>query len=86
MGDLDLRNDNDNSIHADYDIASIKVHERYRRPARYNDIALLRLASKVEFTQFIRPACLWSKTQLDTTKSIATGWGKTGIGKNIKYY
>ncbi|KAF2884868.1 hypothetical protein ILUMI_21287 [Ignelater luminosus] len=55
----------------------------YLLPASYNDIALLRLASQVVFTQFIRPACLWSRKQLDTTKTIATGWGRIGVADDL---
>jgi len=79
LGDLDLKRENDGSEYVDYNIVDIKIHEQYRPPSRYNDIALIRLSPKVEITKFIRPACLWTKHVVEHNVTIATGWGKTGV-------
>lgn len=31
----------------------------------------------LRFTEFIRPACLWQTASVNTTKTIASGWGYT---------
>jgi secreted trypsin-like serine protease len=77
LGDLDLTRDDDGSIYADYNIRNIIVHPRYRYPQKYNDIALIQLSTVVKFTKFIRPACLYTKLQVEQPQAIATGWGKT---------
>lgn len=45
----------------------------------YHDIALIRLAKPVEFTRYIRPACLYTSVEdnPDETHLTATGWGVT---------
>lgn len=48
----------------------------------YDDIALLRLKTDVEFSPYIRPVCLNTDQSLlnPTTEIIATGWGVPSIG------
>lgn len=77
LGDLILYSNNDNSKHKDYKISRIITHPEYQYPLKYNDIALLKLETKVEFTNFIRPACLYTKKTFDRTQALATGWGRT---------
>ncbi|XP_025837407.1 serine protease snake-like [Agrilus planipennis] len=81
LGDLDLNRVDDGSEHREYSVADIIVHENYRPPVKYNDIALLKLNREVEFSKFIRPACLWTKFSTGQDKVIATGWGRTGTGE-----
>ncbi|KAL4703495.1 hypothetical protein ACJJTC_011297 [Scirpophaga incertulas] len=57
-------------------IKQIHNHPDYKPPSRYNDIALIELASPVAFSGPIRPACLWSRNDYaHHTKALATGWG-----------
>ncbi|KAK5639497.1 hypothetical protein RI129_011989 [Pyrocoelia pectoralis] len=79
LGEIDLKHDNDGTEYQDYDVEDIKLHEQYRPPSHYHDIALIKLSKKVQFTKFIRPACLWNKFEIDYKVAIATGWGKTGF-------
>ncbi|CAG9790612.1 unnamed protein product [Diatraea saccharalis] len=59
-------------------IKSTLSHPDYKPPRRYNDIALFELASDVTFSATIRPACLWSRSDLGGhKKALATGWGVT---------
>lgn len=55
----------------------------YKPPAKYNDIALLKLDRRVEFNEFIRPACLYTSDTFQVPKVVATGWGKTDYGKGV---
>ncbi|KFB42148.1 hypothetical protein ZHAS_00009812 [Anopheles sinensis] len=57
-------------------IAGFILHPNYNNLKSYNDIALVKLAEKVEFTKFIRPACLWVTEQRNTPWYIATGFGQ----------
>ncbi|KAF5272857.1 hypothetical protein FQR65_LT00453 [Abscondita terminalis] len=78
LGDIDLKTNDDGAEYSEYEIQDIKIHEQYRPPTHYHDIALLKTSIEVRFTNFIRPACLWNKFEIDHNVSIATGWGKTG--------
>ena len=40
------------------DVQNIKMHPRFIRYVFYNDLALLRVAQAVQFTQYISPICL----------------------------
>lgn len=69
-------------------INKIHVHEKYRPPLIYNDIAVIELARPVIFSANIKPACLYSEyfKELDENSITATGWGLTsysGIKSNI---
>ncbi|KAI4898820.1 hypothetical protein NFI96_004287 [Prochilodus magdalenae] len=57
-------------------------HPKYNPVTVDNDIALMRLASPVKFTNYILPACLPSRSlaervlHLNGTQTVVTGWGK----------
>lgn len=38
---------------------SIDVHPDYNPTKLHNDISIVKLKSPVEFTDYVRPACLW---------------------------
>lgn len=54
-------------------------HENYSFIRRKNDIALIRVSSRIEFTPTISPACLATDLSdvSDNIKLYATGWGTT---------
>ncbi|XP_037610760.1 tryptase isoform X1 [Sebastes umbrosus] len=63
------------------------VHPEYSKPSLYNnDIALMKLSSPVNFTDYIRPVCLASSTsQFHTsTPCWTTGWGNLGKDLPLK--
>lgn len=76
LGDISLNSNKGVQI----PVVKIETHPNYTRPIKYNDIALLRLAEKVDFNTNIRPACLWTKYNVNQATAIATGWGKTDTG------
>ena len=67
------------------------MHEAYNDNTLTNDIALLRLAHPVEWTDNIRPICLtraeaeaFHSSQgdnLENLNCVITGWGVTETGK-----
>ena len=50
-------------------------------PARYHDIALLKLDRPLELNADVRPACLENKLKPPGKSAVATGFGKTSWGK-----
>lgn len=52
-------------------------HPNYKASSKYYDIALFKLDRDVSITDFIRPACLWQRFDINYTSGIATGWGLT---------
>lgn len=59
------------------------AHPEYKRPSKYNDIALLEMDKAVAFTPYVRPACLSSDKSPSNTKAIATGFGKLTYSKGF---
>lgn len=62
-------------------VDKIIVHPDYTPRKRYNDIALIRLTSKVEFNDFIWPACINIDPNNTSWLSVtAIGFGVTSLG------
>ncbi|KDR24454.1 serine protease snake-like [Zootermopsis nevadensis] len=76
LGDLNLKLSNEGAKPVNYLVVNIIRHPDYKPPAKYNDIALLKLDRPVEFNEFIRPACLYTRDTFDINKTVATGWGQ----------
>ncbi|XP_031623295.1 ankyrin-1-like isoform X2 [Contarinia nasturtii] len=76
--------DNNNIEPVNYRIADIIRHSNYSGLTKKNDIALIRVAKPILFTDYIMPACL----ELDSNDMdidiplIVTGWGSTADGLN----
>lgn len=77
LGDQNIKSQADGLTEVDIQIAEFIKHENYRRSSYYDDIAVIRLARNVEFTKYIRPACLWQTQNIASSSVIATGWGYT---------
>lgn len=43
----------------DRDVADIFIHPKYNYSVYFNDIAVLKLKSSADITNFVRPCCLW---------------------------
>ncbi|GBP20012.1 Serine protease snake [Eumeta japonica] len=54
-------------------------HPKYKLPSSYYDLAVLRLITRVSFSQRIKPACLGVPPS-PGNPIIATGWGRTEFG------
>lgn len=74
---LGIQNINEDTEALEVEISKIIVHPKYRSSSYYHDIALIKLAKKVEFTENIKPVCLWQLPHLNIPEAMATGWGRT---------
>lgn len=61
-----------------FEIIEKHIHPLYKDSFPHHDIALVRLDKKVQFSDYIRPACLVD-TPDPPSKAIATGWGDTSF-------
>lgn len=84
LGEVNLISDSSTGI--EINIAKIEVHPNYSRARKYNDIALLKLEREVDFSNNIRPACLWRMNQINHATGIAIGWGKTEKGNKKMFF
>ncbi|XKL59560.1 hypothetical protein PGB90_000576 [Kerria lacca] len=82
LGDLDLDINVDDELHpTDVSVADVIVHPQYSANPHINDIALIRLANNVQFTQYIRPICLLSGAEYrrddyyNKKRPFIIGWG-----------
>lgn len=48
----------DDGNEAIYEVETIMAHNKYRPDTYHNDIALIKLASPITYTNFILPACI----------------------------
>lgn len=73
-----------NNLVADYRVEKFIRHENYSALTFVHDIALIKLATTVKFSNFVRPACLHTDhTEVLKGKSaIACGFGATDYGAN----
>ncbi|XP_041672047.1 transmembrane protease serine 9-like [Cheilinus undulatus] len=85
LGRQSLQGDNPNEVTKD--VAAIVLHPNYDSATSDNDIALLRLSTPVQFTDYIRPVCLAaSGSQFNNgTDSWVTGWGAVQEGVSLPF-
>jgi len=76
-------------VSMEWHAVSVKVslvinHVSYNAQTMANDISLLKLATKVTYTDYILPACLADGTvNFAGTQAMATGWGSTSSGGSV---
>ncbi|XP_030851702.1 uncharacterized protein LOC105442295 [Strongylocentrotus purpuratus] len=77
FGNAHLTDDSDNEVAVE--VADIFVHPEYYISTLINDIALIRLAEPVTFSDYVTPACLSeSSNELkDYRRCLVAGWGTT---------
>uniref|UniRef100_A0A1V1FKL5 Putative serine protease 46B n=2 Tax=Reticulitermes speratus TaxID=60591 RepID=A0A1V1FKL5_9NEOP len=76
LGELNLEDSDDDAQPQDFTISEMILHPDYKLPARYHDIALFKLSTKVVFSGYIRPACLQAEEHFKDTTGIAIGYGR----------
>lgn len=84
LGDRDLTTTNDHA-HFDVNVSSIIIHPGYSETSSQQDLAILRLKSKVTFNSLIRPVCLPENSDRTyaNENGVVIGWGAT---RNRKFY
>ncbi|XP_068627110.1 serine protease Hayan-like [Battus philenor] len=60
-------------------ISSVIRHPKFKQPKAYYDIALIKMATAVKFSDVISPACLGVSPPAGAA-IVATGWGRTEFG------
>lgn len=66
-------------------VSQIVVHPHYNASAYKMDASILKLREQVEYTEFVRAACLWPEDQIDLNnvigkKGSVVGWGFDDTG------
>ncbi|KAM6963885.1 chymotrypsin-like protease CTRL-1 [Tautogolabrus adspersus] len=69
-------------------VSRVIVHPNYNNTLFNNDIALMKLDSPVNFTNYIRPICLASNSSQfhNSTLCWATGWGNVGKDEPLQAF
>jgi hypothetical protein len=71
----------DESVEVTYKVCDIKVHQGYNRLTYLNDIALLKVCCKIDFSNYIRKACIAQSGDeiyyRPGTNCFVAGWGGT---------
>lgn len=83
LGDTVISTNEDDAQPVDVKIIERIRHPDNKIPAKYNDIALLKLEHPITFSQYVRPACLAETFVIPTKKVIVTGWGRTEYAEMI---
>lgn len=76
MGDLNYGSKADDAQPRQYRIVERIKHDGFKVPAKYNDIALVKIDGPVQFNNYVRPACLPQSRTVETKHVIASGWGR----------
>uniref|UniRef100_A0A1B6HRX2 Peptidase S1 domain-containing protein n=2 Tax=Homalodisca liturata TaxID=320908 RepID=A0A1B6HRX2_9HEMI len=79
LGDLDLYSADDNAYPIDVGVEKIVYHPEYNNVLKTNDIGLIKLDRKVEFTDLLKPICLPSpefrNNMFVSAPAVVAGWG-----------
>eukprot|EP00057_Strongylocentrotus_purpuratus_P026767 XP_011681241.1 PREDICTED: ovochymase-2-like [Strongylocentrotus purpuratus] len=83
FGNAHLTDGSDNEVVVE--MADIYVHPEYHPYWLINDIALIRLAEPVTFSDYVRPACLSESSDelKDYRRCLVAGWGTTLEGPRM---
>lgn len=71
---------------ATHQVETIVTHNKYRPDTYHNDIALIKLATPIQFTRFILPACIpepdfAEKVLMRQQEGMVSGFGRLGEGR-----
>lgn len=77
LGDLDFKSETEDAQVRQFNVTESFLHPEYKDRSFYNDIALLKIDRTVDFSDYIRPACLPHQDTEISDRVIVTGWGQT---------
>merc|ERR1712110_61215 len=81
LGEYSFDQDDETSVQEKIGIRNMKNHEKYNDKTFENDIALIRLDRKVQFSKSVYPICLPPKgTDFTDTRAFVVGWGTIYFG------
>merc|ERR1712215_194344 len=85
-GEWDTQQENEVLRHQDRRVYDIITHPGYIASNLYNDLGLVILSEDMELTANVDTMCLPGKgEQVDTSRCVATGWGKDRFGDEGQY-
>ncbi|XP_055597312.1 phenoloxidase-activating factor 2-like [Uranotaenia lowii] len=85
-GEWDTQTQNEIFPHQDRAVVEIVVHPEFYKGGLYNDIALLFLDTPFSINEVVQTVCLPPQgAKFDTTRCLASGWGKDVFGKAGTY-
>ncbi|XP_053692147.1 uncharacterized protein LOC128740611 [Sabethes cyaneus] len=64
-----------------FDIAMIIVHPEYRKKSLYNNIAVLKLKDRVQFSRQVTPACIWNSREIPNPQVEVASIGRKDINE-----
>ncbi|KAI4459990.1 eg:bacr7a4.3 protein-related [Holotrichia oblita] len=85
LGDTNYTDPTDDQYVQQIRVKKLHVHPDYNGPVHYHDIALLELDQSVKLNQYVKPACLYTKTSETIKEALITGWGTTENGTTSDY-
>jgi len=81
LGEYSFDQEGETSVQKKIGVRDLKMHENYDDKSFENDIALIRLDRKVQFTKSVYPICLPPKDKDYTdTRAFVIGWGTIYFG------
>jgi len=81
LGEYSFDQEGETSVQEKIGVRNLKMHENYDDKSFENDIALIRLDRKVQFTKSVYPICLPPKGKDYTdTRAFVIGWGTIYFG------
>lgn len=80
LGELNHGSESDDAQPHQFTIVERIKHPNFKLPSKYNDIALVKINGPVQFSNYIRPACLPQTKSIDSRHIIASGWGRLNYG------
>ena len=75
LGAHDLTQGSDGAVNAT--VEEILLHSNFSRKNKENDIAILRLSTPIQSSDFVRPICLPTASLQPGQVAFVTGWGAT---------
>ncbi|KAK9701894.1 Trypsin [Popillia japonica] len=76
LGDTNYTDPTDDQYVQQVAVKKLYKHPEYSAPEHYNDIALLELEKPLSLNQYVKPACVYTKTST-IKQALITGWGTT---------